>query len=181
MGHGPAPNKTRRVSDATYTPTSIRPRNNSLSPYDNNEKSNIEKEHRNGTPCASPIKTRRKVGWSPAPPRKVPSTETIAGVAASDNEDDENCDSPFAELSTDKLTAMRKSLRSRSIAGQGSTGQVAAGTPTTPTMQTGTGSGTGFSLMSGLKGVNNFVTVTGTHISGRRLSTPSALGTVLCF
>ena len=146
VGHGPAPNKTRRVSDAMYTPT-IRPRNNSLSPYDENSNN------------SSPIKSKRKVGWSPALDRKT------ATPTASENEDDnhdEDCDSPF-EMSSEKLTAMRKSLRSRSIAGN-------TATPPTTTPSPGV-----YSLMAGLRGVNTIVTGTGTHISGRRLSTPSSL------
>ena len=145
--NGHASNKARRTSDAMYTPT-IRPRNNSLSPYDEPSNNN------------SPYRNKRKVGWSPALERK-----TTPSTGGSDNEEnDEDCDSHY-ELSSEKLTAMRKSLRSRSI----------AGTSTPPTQQATPSSGAGFSLMAGLKGVTNVVTVTGSHISGRRLSTPGSL------
>lgn len=188
----PAPNKTRRVSDAMYTPT-VRPRNNSLSPYDDHGLGGMVSS------SASPMKYKRKVGWSPALDRK-----TMAGaappsiIAASENDassdtdnnlhHEENGDSPYdPQLSSEKLSAMRKSLRSRSIGGGG--GGSATPPPSISSaipahhqhhhhQQQLSPAATphhspGYSLMAGLKGVNSFVTATGTHIStSRRLSTP---------
>ena len=190
----PAPNKTRRVSDAMYTPT-IRPRNNSLSPYD---------DHAAMVSCsASPMKHKRKVGWSPALDRKISATVAVATPAAapsiimasendasSDTDNnlhhEENGDSPYdPQLSSEKLSAMRKSLRSRSIGGGGgsatpppSISSMVVPPPHHPPSQQLSPAATphhspGYSLMAGLKGVNSFVTATGTHIStSRRLSTP---------
>ena len=186
----PASNKTRRVSDAMYTPT-VRPRNNSLSPYDDHGLGGMVSS------SASPMKYKRKVGWSPALDRK-----TMAGaappsiIAASENDassdtdnnlhHEENGDSPYdPQLSSEKLSAMRKSLRSRSIGGGG--GGSATPPPSISSaipahhhhhQQQLSPAATphhspGYSLMAGLKGVNSFVTATGTHIStSRRLSTP---------
>ena len=183
----PAPNKTRRVSDAMYTPT-MRPRNNSLSPYD---------DHSGMVSCSvSPMKNKRKVGWSPALDRKSSAIFVAPPsiVAASENDassdtdinlhHEENGDSPYdPQLSSEKLSAMRKSLRSRSIGGGGSATPppsissamvVPAHHPQQQLSPAATPHSPGYSLMAGLKGVNSFVTATGTHIStSRRLSTPS--------
>ncbi len=64
-----------------------------------------------------------------------------------------------SQHSTDKLKAMRKSLRSRSVCN---------GAPSSAS------NNNNYSLYAGLKGVNSLVTVTGSHISGRRLSTPAS-------
>ena len=69
-------------------------------------------------------------------------TEELEGAG----EDDQDT---ATDLTTTKIKAMRKSLRSRSVCNN-------------------------YSLFAGLQGVNSIVAMTGSHIAGRRLSTPAA-------
>ena len=90
----------------------------------------------------------------PANSKKVPWNHhhrSSSPLTLSENEEDDDL---FTSQHTEvKVKAMRKSLRSRSVCSP-------AGSAT-------------YSLMAGLKGVNSFVSVTGTAIAGRRLSTPA--------
>ena len=90
---------------------------------------------------------------SPSPAtlnQKMPWNHRSSSPTLSENEEDEDI---FTSHHTEvKVKAMRKSLRSRSICNPSSNN---------------------YSLMAGLKGVTSVVAVTGSHISGRRLSTPT--------
>ena len=94
---------------------------------------------------------RRLRSPSPAISQKMPWNHRSSSPTISENEEDEDI---FTSQHTEvKVKAMRKSLRSRSICGP---------------------SPNNYSIMAGLKGVTSVVAVTGTHVSGRRLSTPAA-------
>ena len=120
---------------------------------------------------AEPNQKEKRIHWSPAllhhhharrsSANKSPTTRS--SPSSSHMEDDEESSDIF--LSTDsssaELKAMRKSLRSRSVCSASAAG---ASPP----------SSNNYSLYAGLKGVNSIVAVTGSHISGRRLSAPGA-------
>jgi hypothetical protein len=107
-------------------------------------------------------KIQRKVGWSPALRRNSRTTLIHSEEDEQTGADSSpGTDSP-TDLTTEKLQAMRKSLRSRSVCSSAGPASGSGGPPTPGN----------YSLMAGLLGVNSFVNVTGSHISGRRLSTP---------
>ena len=106
---------------------------------------------------------RRLRGRSPSPAnstinvKKVPWNHhhrSSSPLTLSENEEDDDI---FTNQNTEvKVKAMRKSLRSRSVCAPASSSSNAT-----------------YSLMAGLKGVNSIVSVTGSAIAGRRLSTPA--------
>lgn len=134
-----SPRGPRRVSDDVFDP-----------------------EEQSPPPATSRRAPQRRVAWSPAARRpRAPTPASEDEEDEEEGEEDGHDDSPTDLTHNDKLKAMRKSLRSRSVCSNGgSSASAAGGSPN-------------YSLLAGLKGVNSIVSVTGSHISGRRLSTPA--------
>lgn len=101
----------------------------------------------------------KRIHWSPAllhRRSKSPTPPLSSSTQSHEDEEEENDIFLSTDSSSAELKAMRKSLRSRSVCS-------AASPPSN-----------NYSLYAGLKGVNSIVAVTGSHISGRRLSAPGA-------